>query len=271
MGRELCRQLLAKPDTESVTCLTRGQRLTSTLISHPNLRYWLGDITQCKFPDESFTDLIHGANEANDLMQPDQYRYYYTIVEGTRRILSWAEGRITRKLVLSSGAVDRDTVYGQAKRQCELLANEYGGCKIARIFSLLGEEMPLNGQFASGKFVHMALNDGKVKLWGGASQRTYLHVEDCVKELLAILDDGGTSYPYEVAGNVPMTMLELAQMVSVVFDVPLERIDGADRVDVYLPSLGRTNLFQTISTKAALERIRDYHLRNTDVLARKSA
>jgi len=75
VGRELCRQILRRPNTESVTCLTRGQRLAGTLLSHPKLRYWTGDITECAFPKGEFTDLIHGANDANDLMQPDLHRY----------------------------------------------------------------------------------------------------------------------------------------------------------------------------------------------------
>jgi nucleoside-diphosphate-sugar epimerase len=262
IGREIVRQLLVKPDTESVTCLTRGKRDTATLPHHPLLRYWLGDVTECAFPAEDFTDLIHGANDANDLMQPDQLSYYYTIVEGTNRILKWATTRkIERRLILSSGAVARDTIYGRAKRQCELIAQYYGGCRIARIFSVIGEEMPLNGQFAAGKFIRMALTEGRVRVWGGTSQRTYLHVEDCARWLLEILDYGGFSTkPHDVAGTVPITILALAEMVAEVFGVPLERIDGPDREDNYLPDSDSRDGLMSIYT--ALERIREHYIRH---------
>ena len=273
VGREITRQLLSRHDTESVTCLTRGKRPTASLLSHPNLRYWLGDVTECAFPAEDFTDLIHGANDANDLMQPDQHHYYYTIVEGTNRVLKWAMSRrIERRLILSSGAVARDTIYGRAKRQCELIAQHHGGCKIARIFSLLGEEMPLNGQFAAGKFIHMALHDKEVRLWGGASLRTYLHVEDAASWLLEILEHSEIGRLHDVSGSTAITIETLAGLVAKVFDVPLVRIDGPDREDHYCPDLP-ARFFKswiTIEIMDSLERIRD-HLRNPNLQPRLPA
>ncbi len=270
IGREIVRQLLEREDTELVVCLTRGHR--KERLEDDRLLYWKGDVTEINFPsaDYGITDLIHGANEVNDLLQPDQLRYYYTIVEGTNRVLKWAATTgIQRSLILSSGAVARDTLYGRAKRQCEMIARSYGGnTKIARIFSVVGPEMPLNGQYAAGRFVGQALK-GRVQYYGGSSVRTYLDVTDCANWLLKLLQFGPDLDAIDVAGWKSIRMQDLAELVGQVFAVPVQKIDGPDRVDVYIPDVPNY-LHQTITLTQSLERIRDYHkalsyLRNSDL------
>lgn len=261
IGREIVRQLLKREDTERIVCLTREIR--STHIVHPKVEYWVGDIVSVKFPQEPFTDLIHGANEANDLLQPDQMRYYYTIVEGTNRVLKWASTTgIDRTLLMSSGAIARDTIYGHAKRQSEFLCRAYGlNAKIARIYAVLGPEMPLNGQFAAGRFVGMALTEKRVRYYGGESTRTYIDITDCARWLLEILDNG-PHIPVDVAGNEQITVEELAMRVGGEFNVPVVKIEGPDRVDNYLPDLtvaNRLGLKQTLDIYQSLEAIREYH------------
>lgn len=264
IGREIVRQLLEKDDTEYICCLTRGHR--KNLLFDERLGYMTGDITQCAFPlGRGFTDVIHGANEVNDLLQPDQHKYYYTIVEGTARLMKWAPANAKRILILSSGAVARDTIYGRAKQQCERIARPQA--KIARIYSVLGNEMPLNGQYAIGQFIGQALK-GEVRVYAGMSVRTYLHVEDCAKWLLRILENGQADFPYDVAGNEPVTILGLAKKVSLEFGVPLKHIDGPAREDIYLPDTaghGVLGLTQTISLDESLRRLKDYYIHHPDV------
>lgn len=262
-GREIVRQLIQRDDVEEIWLLTRdAQRRYEMLSWSPKIKLYEGDITETLFPNSEFTDLIHGANEVNDLRQPDQHRYYYTIVEGTARILDWAtlhvDGNI---LLLSSGAATRDTVYGRAKRQCERMAREDPIAKVARIYSVLGNEMPLNGQYAAGVFVHQAINDRVVRYYGGTSERSYLHVEDCAKWLLEILDRGEHGTPYDVAGEKAITIYGLAYVVADVFGVHCEKVEGPNRQDSYIPDLGPVHslgLTQTIGIRQSLERIRDH-------------
>jgi nucleoside-diphosphate-sugar epimerase len=237
IGREIVRQLIKSEDTESITLLTRdAQRRYEMLSWDKRIRLYEGDIVATQFPTGDFTDLIHGANEANDLLQPEQMRYYYTIVEGTERVLAWAgQVGIRRKLLLSSGAVARETVYGRAKRQAERIANDHdGNTKIARIYSVLGPEMPLGGQYAAGVFVHQAINDGEVRVWGGSSIRTYLDVTDCAAWLLDILEYA-MPQTFDVSGYDEISIRVLAERVADVFGVPMRVIDGPERKDVYVP------------------------------------
>ena len=273
VGRAIVRELLTRPDTFSITLLTRQPQLRWPMLSwSTKLKFYEGDITSVQFPhDSSFTHIIHGANEANDLLQPDAHRYYYTIVEGTERLLDWADTlpTVQEVLVLSSGAAARDTVYGRAKRQCERIAANHLGCKIARIYSLIGEETPLNGQYALGQFIAQALYDWEVRLWGGNAQRTYLHVEDAARWLLAILDLGEVDVPYDVAGDTSVTMEELATKVARLFGVPLKHV--AETVaprgpDLYIPNIAPTLALgceQTIYLEEALTRLRGHYSQST--------
>ena len=268
LGRAIVRALIARSDISSITLLTRQPQLRYGMLAWDSrLKFYEGDITTVQFPyDSSFTHLIHGANEANDLLQPDQHAYYYTIVEGTSRVLDWANTVPTlhHRLILSSGAAARDTVYGRAKRQCERIARD-GPNTIARIYSLIGEETPLNGQYALGQFVAQAVYDREVRLWGGQAQRTYLHVEDAARWLLTILETGTPLMPYDVAGEDAVTMEELAMKVAQVFGVPFRRVaeNGRPRgPDLYLPQLRsskRLGCRQTIGLDEALDRLKRHY------------
>lgn len=264
IGREIIRQLIKREDTDEIYVLTRDpQRRYEMYAWSPKIRLYEGDITETQLPQSDFTDLIHGANEVNDLRQPDQPRYYYTIVEGTARVMDWAANHVTgSSLLLSSGAATRDTVYGRAKRQSERIMRDLPrSYSIARIFSVLGEEMPLNGQYAAGIFIHQAIADKVVRYYGGNSERSYLHVEDAARWILTILDHGSHGRVYDVAGENPITMYGLAYVVADVFGVHCEKVEGPNRQDTYLPDLTAAKnlgLSQTIGIRQSLERIRDY-------------
>ncbi len=276
VGREIVRQLLLRDDTEKIMCLTR--KIKPTQLQHPKISYVEGDILTHKFPDSIYsrkgiwyTDLIHGANEVNDTLQPDQHHYYYTIVEGTERIMKWAAMNdipFERMLILSSGGVVRDTIYGRAKRQSERIAKFYGGNgKIARIYATVGPESPLNGQYAAGLFVGQAMRDGVIKYWGGTSVRTYIDISDCARWLLKILDDGPALKPVDVAGDKTILISDLAQLVGDVFRVPVVKIEGPDRSDAYIPDLTAATelgLKYTLNLRQSLEIIREHYLRRNE-------
>ena len=264
IGRVIVRNLLWRADTKSIVLLTRDAKARQEIASwDKRITLYEGDITETTFPSMPFTDVIHGANEVNDTLQPDQHHYYYTIVEGTNRILRWAgEHGIERILLLSSGAAQRQTIYGRAKAQAERLARFYNSrAKIARVYCVLGAAMPMaaDGQYAAGRFIWQALHDGKVRFYGGASERTYLHVSECAQWLLKILDDGPELLPIDVAGSERITIFSLAHLVGLVFGVPVERIAGPDRVDMYLPDLQeaeKLGLKQLRTIRQSLEAIR---------------
>lgn len=277
IGQAIVRRLLQRTDLEYIYLLTRGKRsLLDIFDPADRIKYWKGDITDCQLPSKQhkITHLIHGACDANDLLQPDRHYYYYTIVEGARRIFEWAKERnVPNTLFLSSGvAAFRDTVYGRGKRQSEFLAQHYNlpNFKIARIFSVVGEGMPLNGQYAIGKFVHQAIYDGKIRFWGGTSVRSYLHVDDCAEWCHAVLQRGFVNTPYEIGGSEPLTVKGLAYRVGKILDVPVEEIhmDNPPLYTIYVPRSTETqellNVRETIGLDESIKRCAAY-VRDTDL------
>ena len=272
IGRAIVRELLNRKDTESIMCLTRGR---DNLLEHKKLTYWKGNITDVEFPSEAhkFTDLIHGAAEANDLLDPDQPRYYHAVVEGANRIVEWANSRdFHRILFISSGCVGKgNSTYCRAKRLSEWLFERSGvPAKVARVFSVVGEELPLNGQYAIGKFVGSAMK-GEVKYYRSHSVRSYLHVSDCAKHLLSILEKGDNRY-YDEGSTKSISVTELAHLVANVFEVPIRVVEEKlhPTAEIYLPGIDRWPGEETLTLVESLRRIRADYLRHSDLESGKA-
>ena len=274
VGRALVRELLTRDDTELVMCLTRGR---SDLIMDRRVEYWKGDMCDVEFPRHYFTDVIHAAAEANDLLKPDQIAYYYSVVEGARRVFEWVKDmQPERVLFVSSGAVAKaDSSYCRAKKVAEHLARELvPDAKVARVYSLVGEEMPLNGQYAIGKFFGSALK-GAVRFYKSNASRTYLHVDDCAKWMMNIMDRG--EGVYDVGSTDIISVESLAHRVGQVMGVPVIEEPAPPphgSPGMYMPDVHRSFRemlhSQLISLTESLERVRDY-LRNTNLESRAAS
>ena len=265
IGRALVKRLLARTDTQCIYLLTR-RPAASLPSADPRIRVWSGDITTVKFPDTPITHLIHAAAEANDLLQPDQPRYYYTVVEGTRRVFDWArQQEIPNTLFVSSGIVEKDcdTVYCRAKRMGEFIGKLIlPSFKIARVYSVVGEEMPLNGQYALGKFIYEAQYTGRVTYYPSKATRSYMHVDDVAEWLEAVMDKGIINKPYDVGGAWPIDVTDLAHYVANLWGVPCESRMAQPRDSYYVPSLMPSlidlGVTQKILLHEALLRVKRY-------------
>lgn len=278
IGSAIVRELCKRDDTESITLLTRDPQARYGFYEiDKRISLYVGDITTCLLPklslvDMDFTHIIHGSNESQIA---DPHSNYYTMVEGTNRLLEWVFGTLNRDggmvpkmLFLSSGAArDATTSYGQGKRVSEKLVERFLFGKIARIYTLIGENTPQ--QYAVGHFIRQAMLDGHVTVKGGARAiRSYLHTEDCARWLLEVLQKGRSERIYDIGSETSYYIKDVARCVAEVFGVPLRVIEDADEQEgVYLPDMSgafELGLQETISLKQALENIRDdYRIRNT--------
>jgi dTDP-glucose 4,6-dehydratase len=224
IGRALVRALLQQRDAlgiEQITLLSRKpERFLSTapdIANAAGVRLVQGDMSTGDWPQESFTDVIHGATDVNDLLVPDRIAYAWGIAGGTKRTLDYAaRAGSERYLYLSSGAVYGPgpypdagipetwstapaleapaTAYGQAKRfsehLCALFAERSAiAIRIARIFSVIGPETPLNGQYALGNFIQEAisLSSTSIHIKGdGTASRSFLHLQVLSYWLIAL-------------------------------------------------------------------------------------
>ncbi len=278
IGTYIVRELCKRRDTEEIVLLTRNPQARYQFYAFDKrVKLYEGNILTCQFPTTEFTDIIHGSNESQ---AAEPHSNYYTMVEGTQRLMSWANnhGRLkSHVLLISSGAASKaDTPYGQGKRTCEIvLKSETFWPKIARIYTLIGDENPT--QYAVGEFIRQAQQEGSVTVRGGEKAiRSYLHAEDAARWLVEILHHRGPEEIFDVGGAQAYTVQDVAKIVAEVFDVPLKIVpEKREKRNIYLPHLGparELGLTETISLKQTLESIRDdYRLHNPDLEAAQAA
>jgi nucleoside-diphosphate-sugar epimerase len=231
-----------------VVVLTRNfsafQRKAPDLAEYHKFKFLQGDVAGCPTPDGAVSHIIHAAAEAaTNLNAPNPRRMFDTLLHGTRRTLDIAAEKQTgRYLCLSSGAVygrqppemekvdedwtgapncnDPGSAYAEGKRGAETLCSIYRkqfglNVVIARIFAVLGPLVPLGAHFAAGNFILDAVRATPVVVRGnGEAYRSYLYASDLIVWLLHILIRGVPGKAYNVGSDTPISIRDLAMLVS---------------------------------------------------------
>jgi nucleoside-diphosphate-sugar epimerase len=263
------------------------------LAADPALAFVTGDVRSFTSPDGDFQYLIHAANETSARQAPEQpLDLLTTIIDGTARVLNFAQTHGTRKLLLtSSGAVygkqpaslthvpedylggpdplDPASVYAEGKRiseqMCALQSTHSPiEIKIARCFAFVGPHLPLDAHFAIGNFIGDVLAGRTIRINSdGTSRRSYLYAADLAIWLWTMLFRAPSLVPVNVGSAHDLSILELAQTVaqslnaSTDIHVAKEAIPGAD-VARYVPSVERAKkmlgLSETINLQEAIRR-----------------
>jgi dTDP-glucose 4,6-dehydratase len=230
-----------------VVALTRSpDRATARsphLFGAPDVRLIAGDVTSFDMNLGEIDLCIHAAADAADSADAaDELRVFDVAVTGTRRVLDLATASgASRVLIFSSGAVygnqpptlarvpeefsgapatlDTSTAYAQGKRAAEWLGCAHArisgmAVTIARIFALVGPNLPLDGPFAAGNFIRDALCGRAIEIRGdGRTIRSYLYAADACVWLLHILMAGASQQAYNVGSEQELSIAELAQRV----------------------------------------------------------
>lgn len=288
--------------------LTRDQVAFEKKVPHlatcPAIRFHEGDVRSFRFPEGSFSHILHLAIDADSKCPgEDKALILDTIVEGTRRTLEFA-GRCKagKVLFVSSGAVygrqspeaahiredytgqldpmNPAFTYGEGKRLAEHLCASYAkkhglAIKIARCFTFVGPYQSLDGSFAVADFIRDGLKGGPIRVEGdGTSHRSYLYAADLAIWLWTILLKGSPGQAYNVGSDEAVSIKELACAVSrttashpeVTLAKPLEHCVAPER---YVPSTEKARrklgLERWIDLDAALHKtIRWYQLTRTN-------
>jgi dTDP-glucose 4,6-dehydratase len=263
------------------------------LAADPALAFHAGDVRGFSFPDGDFRYVIHAATEASGRQAAEQpLARLSTIIDGTARVLNFAETHSTRKFLLtSSGAVygrqpaslthvpeeylggpdplDPASVYAEGKRISEqmcALQSTHGPIeiKIARCFAFVGPHLPLDTHFAIGNFIGDVLAGRPIRINGdGTPMRSYLYASDLAIWLWTMLFRSPDLIPVNVGSAHDLSILELAQAVvrslnaSVEIHVAKEVMPGAE-IKRYVPSVDRARrllgLNETVDLEEAIRR-----------------
>lgn len=235
---------------------------------------WIqGDVRSFVFPKGHYDAIIHAATSAVTTLSGAEQTS--VIVEGTRHVIDCARacGGPTI-LFTSSGAVygpqvtmvdelaecRPTTAYGKGKLDAEKMLLDSGlQVKIARCFAFTGRHLNRDIHYAIGNFIRDALAQCPIVIHGdGTPLRSYLHADDLVTWLFAILEKGEVGRPYNVGSDYAVSIRELAETVRHVLDsrsrIVVESTPIAGKVpSVYVPVIARARKELGLSVAIPLE------------------
>lgn len=244
-----------------------------------------GDVCGFEFPPGGFTHLVHAATDSVGAQQRSPGATAASVIEGTRRVLSFARGcGAERLLYVSTGAVyGRSTTvaavpeefpaavlplgsYEAAKQIAESLVLQEPALQavIARPFAFVGPRLPLDAHFAIGNFIGSALRGETICVSGdGTPRRSWMYMSDLAAWLWTMLarGEGGRAYnvgsdeEYSIAEAAKLTAATLAPRATV--EIAGAAVAGA-ALNSYVPSVERARvevgLRVTVPLREALRR-----------------
>jgi dTDP-glucose 4,6-dehydratase len=210
----------------------------------PGVKFYKGDILDpysLNLP-KNITHVIHAASDSSRISNLTPLQVYSQIVDGTRNLLdlSIAIGA-SRFLYISSGGVygpqpqelkelpedwscspaldNPANAYGLGKRGAEHLCALYSEAHgletiVARCFSFVGPDLPLNAHFAIGNFIRDAQSNDAIYVSGdGTAERSYLYQSDLANWLFTLLTLGCAGQTYNIGSNEDVSIAQLAHLV----------------------------------------------------------
>jgi len=119
--------------------------------------------------------------------------------------------------------IGKRACYDEGKRCAETLFfdyyREYGiNIKVVRIFNTYGPRMAINDGRVVSNFIIQALSGKNITIYGkGTQTRSFCYVDDMVKGLIAMMNNGKFTGPVNLGNPVEFTIKELAdQIISLV-------------------------------------------------------
>ena len=183
--------------------------------------------------------VVHAATPSHGTEATPNRERYDQIVNSTKNFLDLiGRNTVASALFISSGGIYKgitkkgykesdpiyshdyqlENPYGCGKAKAELLCRAIADArdiKIARCFSFVGRDIPLDKHFAIGNFMNSCIQRKPIKISGnGLSLRSYMYQDEMAQWLLEILLYGRSGESYNVGSNEKISILELANTVN---------------------------------------------------------
>ena len=207
--------------------------------NRPWLVPWAGDVVDFRLPEGRFDWIIHGASDTSPQAADRPEAVLHSMGAGTRHLLDGFATRGCRGfLLLSSGVVYGEQPadlaafpeahslptatlanaepYAEGKRlmerKCATPPPGLPAAVVARCFAFLGPH--LQQHLAPSQFMRDALGGRAIEIRGnGTPRRSYLYAADLALWLLTLLVRGTAGRAYNVGGETPISMAELAELI----------------------------------------------------------
>jgi len=203
-----------------------------------------GDITSRDQLNNAMQDIeyvyhIAGASDINKVEKQPVNAVDLNILS-TAKVLDAARANdVARVLFASSYFVDsgKGHLYATTKKASEMICSDYNTLyglpfTILRYGTAYGPRS--RGEDVISLFVKRALSGEPLEIHGsGAQSRNFIYVEDLAKGNVAALSEVAQNRTYILEGSRPVTIRELAEIVTRIFDEDLDIRFGSKRPDDY--------------------------------------
>jgi UDP-glucuronate decarboxylase len=242
----------------------------------------------------NYTHIIHAAANSSNGPSLKPVERFNLIVDGTKNILEFSiKCNVKKILFISSGAVygkipdgahkfseklncsvdtlNPNNAYSvgkiAAENLCKIYQNEFGiNIVIARCFSFVGEDLPMDKHYAIGNLIYDAIFNKEITVTGsGLEIRSYLYQSDLAVWLLTILMKGKPGSVYNVGSNEVISIYELAKIIKARInpekDIRIlgKRITKNEARNVYVPDVSKAKndlgLELNISLSKAIDKV----------------
>lgn len=192
--------------------------------------------------------VIHAAcNSDNKFAQENTIDLLDLCYYGTSNILKNCLGQKKDGILyLSSGAAEYNTIYGNAKRIGELVCDSYYKkyqlpIKTARIYSVMGPNMNLNGGFAITNFIKDRL-ENKQSSAAMNVVRSYMYSVDLIIWLFNILLEGENGKTYNVGSEKSVSVFEVGRLINSNCRWFFDNSDSSNSGAIYVPNVSSIKL-----------------------------
>lgn len=251
IGSNLCRTLLAEGHVVSAVdnCITGHESNITPFASEARFSFEQLDITDTAFLERyqqmAFDEIYHlacptGVPNLTTLAE----EMINTCSRGMFHVLELARQHDARVLFTSTaeiygqpqvspqdetytGNVDPlgiRSAYEEGKRFSEAMlamyVRKYGlNARVVRVFNTYGPGMSLSDFRVIPQFLQSVVNGMPLRLYGdGLQTRSHLYVDDLVRGLRTVMQKGEPGEAYNIGGEHPMTVRELAEMIIALTD-----------------------------------------------------
>ena len=288
------------PNFDRIFILSRNPQKFKDKYSHlihlNNISLVSGDIMDPdSFEVDSDIDIVlHAATDSTLGPMMSRLEVFNQILKGTENVLEFCVKKSIKKLVYTStggvyGAqleskkiiedfnscpdpIDPKSSHNIAKKACENLIAIYSEMykfdyTIARCFSFIGEDLPLENHFAIGNFISAVLNNKDIIIRGdGTPFRSYMHQNDLAYVLNKFLTSKTNHKVFNVGSDEAISIKDLAHLIKKIGtytgDINILFENDHNVKNYYVPNTDRLKAFIGDYQLMNLERSINISLRN---------
>ena len=111
---------------------------------------------------------------------------------------------------------------------------------VARCFTFIGSNVPLDQHFAIGNFYNSVINKKKIQIKSKLNiYRSYMDAKDLVYWLMIMLTQNKLNYDvFNVGSENKIEIEEISKLFKDIFGIETERINGkSEESDIYIPNM----------------------------------